>query len=365
MKNILIPTKPDDQHAHFVKLALEKKGHTATLWYTADFPEMQTHSFEFNKNGVSWRARGREFKVNDQDEFDVVWWRRPRRPVVPEYVHPEDVENASYENMELYKTFWHIISPKAFWVNPTSAAKECGCKLLQLKVARNCGLNVPETLISNEPQDIKRFISDNGVGNTVFKPLFPVIWISKEDTRLTYTKEIRLDMLPSDKYLQTTAGIFQQKISKAYELRVNIFGNTCVTAKLASQEHPEGKDDWRKIPNQELSAEEYQLPGHILARCKLFMRKMGLAMGCFDFIVTPEGDYYFLEVNEQGQFLWIEDINPTIKMLDIFTDFLIDGTDTFTRVADHQTISIKDYIPAMLQAKNQAMNFHQAPATIY
>jgi glutathione synthase/RimK-type ligase-like ATP-grasp enzyme len=365
MKNILIPTKPDDQHAHFVNLALQSKGHQGTLWYTADFPELQTHTFEFQHELIRWQAKGTDFEVLDGQEFDVVWWRRPRRPVIPDFVHPEDIENANYENLEFYKTFWHIIAPDAYWVNPAWAAKESSCKLLQLKVARGLGLNVPATLISNDPPKIKEFILRNGFAKTIYKPLYPVAWFGKDEMRLTYTREINLNMLPEDKYLQTTAGIFQKKIEKEYELRVNIFGNTCVAAKLSSQDHPQGKEDWRKVPQNELSVEEYDLPESIFKQCKLFMRKFGIVFGCFDFIVSPAGEYYFLEINEQGQFLWIEDVNPEIKILDAFTEFLISGSDNFTWKKKSTTVSLQNYFNSMLKAKEIAINTHKRPATLY
>lgn len=43
-------------------------------------------------------------------------------------------------------------------------------------------------------------------------------------------------------------------------------------------------------------------------------------------IVTPGGDYVFLEVNEMGQFLWIEAANPEIRLLDHFCSFLMSGS---------------------------------------
>jgi len=59
------------------------------------------------------------------------------------------------------------------------------------------------------------------------------------------------------------------------------------------------------------------------------MRKMGLVFGSLDFIVTPNDEYIFLEVNEQGQFLWMEEYNLDFKMLDIFVNFLVSGTRKF------------------------------------
>ncbi len=93
--------------------------------------------------------------------------------------------------------------------------------------------------------------------------------------------------------------------------------------KLNSQTHPEGKTDWRKIPSEALVIEPYALPLELHQKIHRFMKKMGLVFGAMDFIVTEDGQYIFLEINEQGQFLWIEDNNPAFEMLDVFVNFLI------------------------------------------
>lgn len=113
MVKILIPTKPEDPHSIFIKLALAEKGHQAVLWYTADFPTQQTHSFDLKNGDIHWRAVGAEFNVIDNNEFDVVWLRRPRKPVLPDFLHPDDKENASHEAIEFFKTFWQVIAPKS------------------------------------------------------------------------------------------------------------------------------------------------------------------------------------------------------------------------------------------------------------
>jgi glutathione synthase/RimK-type ligase-like ATP-grasp enzyme len=48
------------------------------------------------------------------------------------------------------------------------------------------------------------------------------------------------------------------------------------------------------------------LPVISTGRCLSFMQRMGLNFGCFDFIVTPDNRYVFLECNPNGQWLWIE-----------------------------------------------------------
>jgi len=38
------------------------------------------------------------------------------------------------------------------------------------------------------------------------------------------------------------------------------------------------------------------------------MQQLNLSFGAFDFILTPDDEYVFLEVNSSGQWGWIEDI---------------------------------------------------------
>lgn len=66
------------------------------------------------------------------------------------------------------------------------------------------------------------------------------------------------------------------------------------------------------------------------------MANLGLVFGCIDIIVTLNGEYCFLEVNEMGQFLWIERANPEIRILDAFCDFLL----TVSRTEKNATLLI-------------------------
>ncbi len=38
------------------------------------------------------------------------------------------------------------------------------------------------------------------------------------------------------------------------------------------------------------------------------MKILNLTYGALDFIVTNDNQWYFLEINPMGQFLWIEDL---------------------------------------------------------
>jgi glutathione synthase/RimK-type ligase-like ATP-grasp enzyme len=340
--NILIPTKPDDSHAVYAQLALEKIGHQCILWQTADFPVQQTHSFELLEENFSWSAKGTDFEINN-DKVDVVWLRRPRKPTLPEFIHPEDRENAQKENAMLYQTFWQVIAPEAMWINSPNKARVANSKLLQLKTAIKLGLKIPTTLISNDAKRIRSFIQNAKDDSIIYKTLYPMYWFGDREMRLTYTKEIKIKDLPSDAVLQSTPGIFQRKINKAFELRVTYFGAHGIAVKIRSQEHPRGLMDWRYVPTAEIRLEEYKLPPEIDQKCQALMKSLGLVFGCFDFIVTPNNEYYFLEINEQGQFLWIEEVNPEIKMLEPFVDFVISKDRNFSGGKSLNLLALSDF----------------------
>ena len=57
-----------------------------------------------------------------------------------------------------------------------------------------------------------------------------------------------------------------------------------------------------------------------------YLKRMHLNFGCFDFIVTPDGEYVFLECNPNGQWLWIEE-EPGMKISEAIAEALIRHAD--------------------------------------
>lgn len=358
--NILIPTKPDDIHAIYAQLGLAHYGHSALLWYTADFPIHQVHSLDLSHDRMTWYAHGTEFEVNN-DVFDLIWFRRPRKPHLPAHLHPADKINAEKENAMFFQTLFQMIGKQAVWINPLAAARNANSKLLQLALAKKIGLRIPPTLISNDKQKVMEFINYYGNGDVIYKTLYPMVWLDGEETRLTYTHQLYLEDLPADEIFKLTPGIYQQRIHKAFELRVTFFSHLPVTVKIKSQEHPNGAMDWRAIPTKELSLEPFELPYMIQAQCRQLMRQLGLVFACFDFIVTKDNEYYFLELNESGQFLWIEEVNPDVKMLDIFTQFIMSKGDLRYWQKKSDSLSLISFKHAAMNISKNKLSLHHNP----
>ena len=355
---ILITTEPDDNHAVLVKLGLEEEGHDVRLLFMADQPTLLKNSVFIDSLSYHWRSADNYHTVMEND-YDVVWWRRARKPHIPkELVHPDDYPFVLRENQFFYESITNNLAPSAWWINPKTSAIRANSKLLQLKTAVECGLLVPVTLCSNEPEDVHHFLFKHERDGVIYKPLTPGIWFEKEGMKLTYTSKINASDLPDAQSLQFSPGIFQKEVKKDFELRIVYFGDEIIAARINSQCHPDGQMDWRAVPDGELAVEPYQLPKEIQQKIKAFMRQMGLVFGSLDFVVTPNGEHVFLEVNEQGQFLWLEDYNDDLPMLDMFIQFILNRSTRFCWNSQRHMHSIEKYRPTYTAIVSENLKRH-------
>ena len=340
--NILIITCAADIHATAVEWLLRRWGHNVVTWIIPDFPARQQSTLAISPSGQSQiTLRGPEVKYDGED-FDTVWLRRIYKPVLSPDLHPADKAYASRESISFVRNLRHMISPNAFWVNPPRQQETASLKAAQLVAAAGCGLRIPATLMSNDVEKVREFF-DTHNGNIVFKPFLQSYWDTETTTASLWTSRVDRSVLNNEFAITNCAGIYQPKIQKAYEVRATAIGQHLFAAKLHSQEHAESRLDWRSDVQFRVRAEKMELPSPVQTACRDLMASLGIVFGCFDFIVTEEGEYVFLEVNEMGQFLWVEDRCPDLKLLDAFTRLLISRQTNFALPFPTEAISFNDY----------------------
>mgnify|MGYP005841018231 CR=1 FL=1 len=360
---ILITTEPRDVHAIAVALGLARLGQEASLWYGADLPLALSTSFRLSDDmPVSWRASGPDLAFADP-QFDTVWYRRHNVPFVGDRVHPEDRDFADKELRLFDRAVWTQIARDAFWVNPVAQFDVANSKLRQLTIARAAGFAIPDTLMSNDPAAIRRFVGEKATDGVVYKTFFPSRWELADGGRAFLpTTEIAADALPEDDVLRLTPGIFQAKVPKAYEIRVTVMGRECVAARIESQKSESARGDWRFDLDGSVTLAAMTLPEETREKCLGVMRDLGIVFGCFDLIVTPAGETVFLEVNEMGQFLWVETALPHYPLLDMFCRFLIEARADFRYrpgadpLAFHGIQQDPDYEAALARSESQHVN---------
>lgn len=159
------------------------------------------------------------------------------------------------------------------------------------------------------------------------------------------TTRIRLEQIVDEVSVQSCPMIYQELVEKSYELRVVVFGNRTLWVKLHSQEGDRYRDDWRQGVLTEMKVERVA-PPHGLERLILeFCRRASLLHASFDIAISPDGSAIFFEVNEQGQTLWIEEVNPEIPVLDMLVRFLANPLDRREAPLRGGRVQLADHLP--------------------
>jgi glutathione synthase/RimK-type ligase-like ATP-grasp enzyme len=213
----------------------------------------------------------------------------------------------------------------ALWVNPLPEAVRAECKLVQLSACRRIGLPFPETVVTTDAAQVD--LLRKKWGRIVFKSFLIHQWQDRQTGQQHSVGVTLLDThseLPADS-IAICPGIYQRYIEKAFDVRVTVMGSHLFAMSLRHRQEG-GFVDWRIHTNHpELAAEAIVLPSAVESKLRAFMQAMGLVFGCIDLAVDRDGNYFFLEVNQAGQFLFVEDLVPAYPILQAMTGLLIGG----------------------------------------
>lgn len=325
-KTVLIQTVPRDLHAAVVAHQLLERGHNVFAMFFHAFPERDRVSVNLDSSEMSTDCQFQGSRLRGAP--DAVWRRRLGAIKAPGIVDREDSRFVIDESAALLKSLSHLYSD-SFFVNDPEASALADLKPYQLKLASKIGFKLPRTLISNDPGNIRDFIRKRA-GKCIFKPVMGGVWDSGQRQRATYTADVSLDLLPPDEILACCPGIFQEKVDKAFEVRAQFFGKYYGAIRIESSKLTAGDLDWRIDQNSIEACDSILLPKMVEAQCQELMSRLGIVAGGFDFIVTPEGEWVFLEVNEAGQFLFMEEWCEELRLLDAFCSFIEHGAPDFS-----------------------------------
>lgn len=179
-------------------------------------------------------------------------------------------------------------------------------KLDVLAKASEVGMDVPNTLVSGDREEIIKFYQECNE-NIITKSLYAIIpsynGNNEGFTLKSYTEPVEdIEMLPE----QCFPTFFQQNIEKAYEIRVFFLDGKCYSAAILSQANNNSHVDYRREDRKNPSRiVPYNLNSKTKSQIIELMKAVGLNTGSLDFIIGQDGKTYFLEVNPVGQYGFI------------------------------------------------------------
>ena len=302
---ILILADAFDSHADAVAGHLrDRNGHFFRL--NLDVPSLRASRIHFD--GHDWRVEQGGCSVMS-GQVSCVW---PRRLTVSlDLDQQTGPEEASFR---LWRSEWNRclyglysrLRP-AFWMNGIAQASLADNKYHQMEIAKRHGFRIPETISSNDRAELDKFAKKHAVVALKF--------MSQEIYRLPdnsfagiYVNKIVADNLNEFSDYGENPITLQRYIEKDYEVRYTYVDGAHLVCKIESQKSERAAVDWRRYDIKNTPHSIIDPPGHIRERVSNFMNEMELSYGALDFIVDKEGEWWYLEVNSAGQWLWIEDL---------------------------------------------------------
>lgn len=282
----------------------------------AAFPQSLTVDARLGPNG--WDGvLATEYREVRLSQIRSVWHRHPSRFELPTGMSEMERRHADREARAGMAGVLSCLN--VLWVNHPARQSDA-TKPRQLDVARRCGLIVPDSQLTNTADGVRDFAA--GVGGALAgKTLAASLRVESGRLQMAYTRRVELAELNDLAGVDTTLHFFQPFLPKAFEARVTVVGDRIFAAAIHAKSDS-ARVDWRA----DYAALDYatvEPPESVTTGILAFLKYFGLPFGAFDFVVTPEGSWVFLECNPAGAYGWLEEalqLPITSALVDLLTN---------------------------------------------
>ncbi len=301
-KTVLIVTTSDDAHANHIAPLIQKCGAVVDRLDGDTLPDRLCHiDFEVNIGTHPLRKRS----------ADVVWYRK--------VVLPEKFDTTSQfirqETEGLLNSFL-IEYENARWVNRRTALCRAKPKLHQLGTAQMFGFRTPCSIVTNQEDLLLHFFEKHD-GQVVAKPIQTQVVVSPTEELVVGTRRLLKGDLKSA--VQFFPCFAQERLKLQYEMRVIVFGEQLFAFRLKPVVPA---DDLKQLKLNQIEHSVCVLDSLLERKIKQLMSHYGLEFGALDFGVTDENEPFFLELNPNGQWLWLQFMTG-FNLETPFIDFLL------------------------------------------
>jgi len=319
---VLVVTALEDVTADWVIAALNEREVPVTRVDPADIGVGLSFGARIGTGEPIWAGRlvtgSRKVELG---EVAAVYYRRPT-PYTARFEHLP-AQQRDFAAAEARHGLGGILNHLhgVTYVNHPLAVTAADFKPAQLQLAVQQGLAIPPTLVTNDVEDARKFAADHG----------PVIYKTfrglprGEDGHTGAIWAQRVDVDTFDDTLAVTAHLFQAEIPKTGDVRVTVVGRRVFAQQIAA---PDGALDWRRGDWDELLHAPITVPAPVEAALHSYLAAFGLVFGCFDFVLTGDGDtaedWVFIECNPNGQWGWLPD---AADITTAFADILSTSTE--------------------------------------
>jgi len=302
MQNILVLTYGKDPHAESVCNYLSKKEIDFFIVNTECLPNKYKLIFDSESSLYRISNKNREVIINSSWN---IWNRRVMNPDVRK-ITPRSLTDIIFDETE---RAWDglLMSHQGKVVNRPQNQLYANNKIDQLKLAKIIGKDIfiPDTIVTNDPVQVRDFYEKHK-GNICFKLHKGVVVNSEGGNKIVYTNKVTKENIKNVKLVSSHPCIFQEYINKNFEIRIVSTDKNSSGIAIHSQDSEISKIDYRRYDFKNVPYKHIKLPNTVKRFCSDMLKHYRLHFGVFDFIYSKDKNYVFLELNPNGQWLWLE-----------------------------------------------------------
>lgn len=291
---ILIVSDRLDSAVGRVLPKIERLGVPVTWWDSGDFPARSRVTAAFGA-GARRLTLDTGDTVVDLATVTAVWNLRPNRSVaaanVSDRTHRTHVEWQSRFHLD---GVWELV--RARWLPCRYAAsRRAHNRLVHMALAADVGFPVPETVYTNDPDELVPAYERAG-GKLMVRLLDPEdLRVDGEPHRVHPTRVGRRH-LASRHRLRHEPVILQPYLHRTSDVRVVVVGDRVFAVRVG--ERPGEETDGFAV---------HHLPKEVARRCAVLAAALGLSYAVVHLALTEEGEHVFLEIDANGAWAPVED----------------------------------------------------------
>ena len=295
MPAALLISNTTDPWTEWVARAITARGGTPLTLNLDRYPE--AFQLGLGADGATIRIDGRLWR---EHELSAVWGRRPDLPRAVSMDLPELTRRFMLAECERAVMDW-LAALRVPHVDDNFVARIAANKPRQIRDAAGFGFTLRPTWLGNDPEEARAFIQRQP-GSVIAKPFTPA---SAPDGAV-FANRLSAEDIEAIDTLDTCPMIFQgEVVGRRWEARVTLIGDRVIPVALDAV-ITKDKPDFRRTFDQDWKVVEP--PEAIVQSCIQMADAYGLQYAAYDFIVTEDGEWVFLELNPVGECFWLDEI---------------------------------------------------------
>ena len=301
-EHVLVLTNSSDVTSDYLCSRFEVEGVRFSRFDTDKDCSTATFLYQSGSPSLEWSTGSLRAK-----QVTSVVLRRPK----PVEVHRDgDVYSERHTAGEWSEAIEGFLAhiEEGLWVNHPARNGEASHKIEQLSRSERYGLKIPRTLVTNSVQEAEGFVlsEKNGV---IVKPLSSgfIERARPEQDTVIYTSQFTVENHALLKEVKYCPVLFQEMVPKVIDVRVTMLDGIIVATGMRALER-DGRQRLDVRRNNMSDVEYFPLepPHDVSTAARSLVRSYGLRFAALDFGVTESGDWFFFEINPNGQWAWLD-----------------------------------------------------------